>query len=835
MSDARFAEISLQQAVALHQHGRLDEAASLYRTVLERAPGDVNALHLLGVLRQQQGKGEEALDLIGQALAAAPGVAAIHNNYGNVLKNLARLDAAERSYRQAIALNPGFADAQCNLGRLLKERGAFADAAVCFEVVLAIEPATAEMLNDLGRALDALDRFDVAAERYRAALRLAPDQAVLHHNLGNALCQRSEFAAAEASLRRALKLQPDLAASRIALGNVLKALERPVEAVVQYRAALAQVPGDPVLLANLGTALLALGREDEAEAALREAVGHAPDRPEIRINHANALNRLGRHEEALAECRRALDLDPESPEIRNNLAGTLAAVGQREAALAEYQCVIDLRPDFADGWYNLGNVLMALKRFDDAAAAFRQAIMVESGHARASVSLFMAKRLGCDWSGFDEDLATLGRAINDDAYSLDPFAALMFPLSPAQHQRCAENAVTRDFGRIEPLPSRSRRAKGGVIRLAYLSANYHRHAVAALIAELFERHDRTRFEVTGISFGPDDGSPVRRRLMHGFDRFIDVRGESDAAVARRLAALEIDVAIDLMGHTLDHRLGILAHRPAPVQVAFLGYPGTVGARFLHYVIADPIVLPRDQQPFWTEQIVHLPGCYQVNDAHCLVPTETPSRQECGLPDGVFVFCCFNNSYKITPDIFGLWLDLLAAVPDGVLWLLHDNDAAMRRLKRYASVRGIDPERLIFAPIVERERHLARHRLADLFLDTLPYNAHTTASDALRMGLPLVTCLGTGFAGRVAASLLTALNLPELIAQDLETYAALAMTLARDPARLTAIRTKLKANAANAALFDGNRFRIGLEAAYEQMMQRHDLGLAPEGFAVPAGG
>jgi protein O-GlcNAc transferase len=835
LSDAQFVEISLQRAMALHQQDRLDEAAILYRAVLERAPGEVNALHLLGVLRQQQGNGEEALVLIGQALAVAPAVAPIHNNYANALKILGRLDEAERSYRQAIALTPDFADAQCNLGRLLKERGGFAEAAACFEAVLAIEPATPGMLNDLGLSLEALGRFGEAVQRYRSALALAPDQAELHHNLGNALCQQGEFAAAETSLRRALDLRPDLTASRIALGNVLKALERPDAAVAQYRAALAHAPGDPVLLANLGTVLLALGREDEAEAFLREAVGHAPARPEIRVNHANALNRLGRHEEALAECRQALDLDPGSAEIRNNLAGALAALGQRAAAIAEYQRALDLRPDFADGWYNLGNALLSVKRFDEATAAFRRAIAIEPGHGRAAASLFMTKRLGCDWSGFDEDLAALGRAIDDDADRLDPFATLIYPMSPERHRRCAENTVARDFGRIEPLPPRNRRAEHSVIRLAYLSANYHRHAVAALIAELIERHDRTRFEVTGVSFGPDDGSADRARLMRGFDRFIDVRGESDAAVARRLAALEIDIAIDLMGHTLGHRLGILAHRPAPVQVAFLGYPGTVGARFLDYVIADPIVLPRDQQPFWTEQIVHLPGCYQVNDGLCAVPAETPGRQECGLADGHFVFCCFNNSYKITPEIFGLWLDLLAATPNGVLWLLHDNDAAMNRLKHYAGRCGIDPERLIFAPIVERGRHLARHRVADLFLDTLPYGAHTTASDALRMGLPLVTCPGTGFAGRVAASLLGALDLPELIAPDLDSYHELALALARDPARLTAIRTRLKANAATAALFDGNRFRIGLEAAFQQMMRRHDQALAPEGFVVPAGG
>ncbi|MEI9982824.1 MAG: hypothetical protein WDN69_06190 [Aliidongia sp.] len=355
--------------------------------------------------------------------------------------------------------------------------------------------------------------------------------------------------------------------------------------------------------------------------------------------------------------------------------------------------------------------------------------------------------------------------------------------------------------------------------------------MASLVAELIERHDRARFDVTGISFGPDDGSALRARMMHGFDRFIDVRSESDRAVAQRLAELEIDIAVDLMGHTRDNRLGILAYRPAPLQVSFLGYPGPTGADFIDYVVADATVLPRDRQPYWTERIVHLTGCYQANDSLRPIPDARPSRVECGLPEQGFVFCCFNNNYKISPDIFAIWMRLLAAVPGSVLWLLRDNDDAARRLAAEAAAHGVDPARLIFAPVAGPEHHLARHRQADLFLDTLPYNAHTTASDALRMGLPVLTCPGESFAARVAASLLTALDMPELIVPDLASYEALALALATDPARLSAIKQKLLRNAAGAALFDGDRFRIGLEAAYERMVARSRAGLPPEGFAV----
>ncbi len=509
----------------------------------------------------------------------------------------------------------------------------------------------------------------------------------------------------------------------------------------------------------------------------------------------------------------------------------LTKLGRHEEAIVEYRRVLAEAPDFADAAFNLGNTLWSLKRFEAAAEAFEQALAIDPGHAAASGSLVTTRRSACDWRHFEADLAVLGRLIDSGAPGADPFITLASPLSPMQLLQCAEAAVERQCGRIRPLPARPRDEGERPIRLAYLSANYSAHAVASLVAELIEAHDRARFEVTGVSFGPDDGSAMRARLQQGFDRFLDVRADSDAAVARTLDELGIDIAIDLMGHTRDHRMGILAYRPAPVQVSFLGYPGPTGAPFIDYVVADGVVLPRDRQPFWSEEIVQLPGCYQANDSRRTIPATVPSRAECGLPADGFVFCCFNNNYKITPDIFAIWLRLLEAVPGSVLWLLRDNDDAARNLAAAAAAQGIDPARLILAPLVAAAQHLARQRQADLFLDTLPYNAHTTASDALRMGLPVLTCPGESFAARVAASLLNSLDMGELIAPDLAGYEALALDLARRPERLRAIRDKLRHNVVGATLYDGTHFRIGLEAAYERMMARHRAGLPPEGFAV----
>jgi predicted O-linked N-acetylglucosamine transferase (SPINDLY family) len=376
------------------------------------------------------------------------------------------------------------------------------------------------------------------------------------------------------------------------------------------------------------------------------------------------------------------------------------------------------------------------------------------------------------------------------------------------------------------------------IRIAYLSADYHKHATAYLVAGLMESHGRQRFEVLGVSFGVDDRSPMRARMVRSFDRFFDVRGMSDRDVARMLRDMEVDIAVDLKGYTTDQRPEIFSHRPAPVQVNYLGFPGSMGADFMDYVIADRIVAPFEDQPFYTEKLVHLPGSYQVNDSRREIAPVAPSRAEAGLPElrsgsvgNGFVFCCFNDSYKITAPVFDIWMRLLAQLPGSVLWLISCNPDTMAKLSLQAAARGIDPARLVFAPRRDLADHLARHRLADLFLDTLPYNAHTTASDALWAGLPVLTAKGESFAGRVAASLLTAVGLPELITENPADYEALALKLAQDSELLGVYRKRLAENRDSCALFDNDRFRRNIEVAYTTMWQRAEAGLPPESFSV----
>jgi predicted O-linked N-acetylglucosamine transferase (SPINDLY family) len=438
---------------------------------------------------------------------------------------------------------------------------------------------------------------------------------------------------------------------------------------------------------------------------------------------------------------------------------------------------------------------------------------------------------GCDFKRGPDFQARAVAAVRDGRAVIVPLDFLPLSDDGALRRRCSENFIAARLPQPAQPLWKGEAYHHDRVRIAYLSADFRQHATAELIAGLIEAHDRARFEISAVSFGRDDNSALRARLVRAFDRFEDVRLKNDAEVAQWLKDSEIDIAIDLKGHTEESRPGILAHRPCPVQVGYLGYPGTIGAPWLDYILADARVLPFDRQPFYNERIVHLPHCYQVNDSSRTIG-ETPTRADAGLPGNSFVFCCFNAAWKITPVLFDVWMRLLAAVPGSVLWLLDDNATARCNLAATAEARGIDPARLIFAPRISSAAHLARHRLADLFLDTLPYNAHTTASDALWAGLPVLTCLGAQFDGRVAASLLEAVGLPELVTHNLVDYEALALALARDSARLSSFREKLAANRLTSPLYDTDRFRQSIEAAYLRMMERARQGRAPESFVVP---
>ena len=430
-----------------------------------------------------------------------------------------------------------------------------------------------------------------------------------------------------------------------------------------------------------------------------------------------------------------------------------------------------------------------------------------------------------DWNNLDAEISEVVACVRVQKPPTAPFEFLAISASPEDQLTCTKQCLADQPS--HPAVWRGEKYTHDRIRIGYFSADFRNHPVGRLAVGLLEAHDKSHFTTLALSSGPDDGSELRRRTKSAVDDFVDVRNRSDADVAALIRRREIDIVVDLTGFTLAGRFGVLARRAAPIQVNFLGYPATMGADWIDYIIADRTIIPAEHFQFYGERVVWLPDTYQANDDKSGIAERVPTRAECGLAETGFVFCCFNNTFKINPQIFDVWMRLLAATANSVLWLLGTNPIAERNLRREAERRGIAAERLIFAPRLAVADHLARHRRADLFLDTLPYNAHTTASDALWAGLPLVTCQGDTFAGRVAASLLNAIGLPELITASLEEYEALALKLARDPA----MKEKLRRNRDTYPLFDTARFARHIESAYETMWQAHQDGRAPAAFAV----
>jgi predicted O-linked N-acetylglucosamine transferase (SPINDLY family)/glycosyltransferase involved in cell wall biosynthesis len=529
---------------------------------------------------------------------------------------------------------------------------------------------------------------------------------------------------------------------------------------------------------------------------------------------------------ALQDYDQAILLNPHNAEAHNNRGSALHAQMQHEAALESYNKAVALKPDYAEAYCNRANVLLTLKQYQAALESFDQALRLKPDYEYLRGMRTHVRRLLCDWEDSEAERRQLETAIAAGERVALPFTILAISDSPALQKQAAEIYVQhkhppRSTAQISRHPQHDK------FRIGYFSADYYNHATSYLIAELLEQHDRSKFEILGFSFGPNKVDEMSKRVSTAMDRFVDVRSISDYDIAQLSRKLEVDIAVDLKGFTKDHRAGIFAERAAPIQVNYLGYPGTMAAEYIDYLVADPTLIPAASQQHYSEKIVYLPDSYQANDSKRPHTAKPSTRAEEGLLETAFVFCCFNNAYKITPAVFDAWMRILSRVDGSVLWLLEENPAAAANLRKQAAQRGIPPQRLVFAKPLPLPEHLARHALADLFLDTSPYNAHTTASDALWTGLPVLTRIGETFASRVAASLLRAVDLPELITTTESEYEELAIDLARDKERYQALRQRLEQNRVTALLFDTQAFTHHLEAAYSAMFERYHAGLPPD--------
>ncbi len=697
--------------------------------------------------------------------------------------------------------------------------------------VLALEPEHFVCLHHLGLIAHHRGDHQAGADLVARAIAAKPDYVEALSNLGAIYRALGHTDEAIAATERAIAVNPGFAQSYSNLGNALEDQGRLGEALAAYRRAGALNPSFVPAYANAANVLRKLGRNAEAIAACDEIIAQRPDAAEPYFSLGNILKELRQPGRAIEAYRRAAALRPDFAEVYVNLGNALQSQHAYAEAIEAYSHAIALRPATPDAYINKGAALEALGRLAEAIACFRTAVELDPTLTGVRVWLHHKRRGICDWSGIEAEEAELLALLEQSDTATHPFSVLSMKASPAQQLRVAR-AASEDL-RVAPPDYGPRRAASGKLRVGYLSCDFCRHATAILVAQLFELHDRSRFEITAYSHGQDDHSEIGARLRGAFDHFVDLNSLSDDEAARRIHADGIDILIEMKGYTSGARTGIAARRPAPVQVSFIGFPGSMGADFIDYIIADPFVLPMDQQAFYSEKIVHLPHCYQPNDTSRLIADVTPTRAQCGLPEQGFVFCSFNNSYKLTPPFFAIWMRLLLAAPGSVLWLLEANELVKDNLRKEARQRGVDPDRLIFAPRLPSPEHLARHRLADLFLDTLPYNAHTTASDALWAGLPVLTCAGETFAGRVAGSLVRAVGLPELVTTSLEEYESLARELScGDPNVLLRIRHQLLGVRLASPLFDSARYARHFEAALMQTWEIFRAGREPRAFAVP---
>ncbi|HLH49852.1 MAG TPA: tetratricopeptide repeat protein [Roseiarcus sp.] len=727
------------------------------------------------------------------------------------------LGEAERLSRAVAAAKPDSFDAWHLLGFVQAAMGRGEKALQSYDRALALQPSHAEAVVNRGAALHELGRLDEALAAAERAVALNGGYPPAHANRGLALHALRRYGEALAAFDRAIALKRDYGDAHAHRAATLFALDRREDALASYDRALAVNPRDAASHFNRGNVLRALGRLADARAAYERALAIDPKHRGALANRGAALHEARRFAEALAAFDALIALSPQDAEAHYNRGNALHDLGRFAEAASSFDKALAIKPDFVEALYNRGNALFAQKLYAEALAAFERTRAARPDHPYALERAANCVLQLCDWTKRGEYEQALAADIKAGRAIVSPFTLLGFSGDPALQLECARRYVAAAAPVVAPKPPLAPR--GAKIRVAYCSADFREHAIAYLIAELFELHDRAAFEIVGVSFGRDDGGPMRKRIAASFDRFIDARAMSDAAVVEALRALDIDIAVDLTGHTADSRLGIFARRAAPIQVSYTGFAGTMGAQFIDYVLLDSFVAPAGADAFFSEKIVRLPHSYYASDRKRPIAERTTSREEAGLPPRGFVFCCFNNVWKIAPDVFDIWMRLLRAVDGAVLWLLPSNQAAEDNLKAEAARRGVDPARLVFAPRKGLAEHLARHRLADLFLDTLPYNAHTTASDALWAGLPVLTRPGEAFASRVAASQLQAIGLADLIAPDEAAYETLALQLAREPARLADVKRRLAANRSTAPLFDTPRLTRAIESAFAAMIER----------------
>ena len=709
----------------------------------------------------------------------------------------------------------------------LLQQGQIASARQIYRQILDLEAGHVGALNAMGTLVGQSGDLEQAVQYFERAIAVEPANSVAHYNCGLTLRALHRLQGALACFDRAIALDPKIVHAFYERGVVLQQCARLDDAIASYDQALRIKPDHFEARANKALALSALSRPVEALASCDEAIALRANQAPLYLLRGNLLRTLDRREAALASYEQAIFLDPKYAEAHCNRGVALLLLHRMEEVLPSLDRAIAIKPDYAEAYFHRGYSLRMLNRFESAAADYRTVAALAPDFGFLPGARLEANMHVCEWDEFDALVGQIAAGIENDAHVSHPMIFMALADSAHLQHRVARTWVRYACPANGSLGAIPRRARPPRLKVGYFSADLHEHPISRLLAELIEIHDRSRFEIVAFSFGPRTHDEWQQRLVRAFDKFVDVRQRSDLEIASFARHIDVDIAVDLSGHSFGSRAGIFALRAAPVQVSYLGYLGTMGASYIDYIVADHTVVTPETESHFGEKIIYLPGSHQVNDRKRQIADKVFTREELGLPSAGFVFCCFNTSYKISPATFAGWMRILKAVPASVLLLNADNEAMQTNLCAHAAQHEVDPRRLVFSWRLPPAEYLARYRAADLFLDTLPYNAGTTASDALWAGLPVLTLTGNSFASRIAASLLTALGVPELITSTQQQYEELAIELSLNPQRLAQIRAKVRENRLSSSLFDTPEFARNLEAAYAAIHDRYQAGLPPD--------
>ena len=845
---------ALQQAVDAHKTGQLHKAHRLYAAILKVQPKHPDANHNTGLLTVGDGKIELALPFFKTALEANPSNTQFWYSHIVALIKLERLvdaksvldkakskgikgadfDQLEQKLNgtnKALVIKPDDADAHYNIGTVLQKQNKLEEAIEAYSKALAIKPDDADTHYNIGIVFHGLNKLEEAIEAYNKALAIKPDYAAAYYNMGIVFQKQIKLEEAIEAYNKAIAIKPDHADAYFNMGTALKDQGKFEEAIAFYNKALAIKPDYAAAYYNMGTILEVQNRMDEAIEAYNKALAIKLDYAEAHFHIGVVFHGLNKLEEAIEAYNKALAIKPDYADAYINMGIAFQKQDKQEEAIEAYNKALAIKPNYAKAYSDMGNALQKQNRLEEAIEAYSKALSIKPDCVETQVQKLHQQAQVCDWDSIAADLS-LVPALGTIGKDVSPFALLSMEDAPERHQIRSKIYAKANYPQ-KTLPPKDRPSKRPKrIRIGYFSSDFKEHPVAYLIAKVLEQHNRDQFEVFGYSLHGSSSGEMRQRLAKSFDYFTDVQDMSDKDISLRARKDKIDIAIDLNGYTENLRTGIFAYRAAPIQISYLGYPGSMGAEFMDYIVADQHLIPPESQKHFNEEQLYLPNTYMPTDNSRELSNKEITRSELGLPDDAFVFCCFNNNYKISPNEFDIWMRLLTKVENSVLWLRQSNQFSIINIKNEAQRRNVDPSRLVFADKIPMDEHLARQRFADLFIDTFVFNAHTTAAEALWAGLPVVTKIGSGFAARVAGSLLNAVGLPELITETEEDYEALILKLATNPTKLVEIKEKLATNRLTQPLFDTDLYTRHLENGYQQAYQNYFDGNLPQTIIVP---